>query len=362
MNPRYSLGRKSVHSRSHPRKEIASMRKILGSFENVIARPLLNPVLLFLLIPVSLPLFVPGTAHAQIWASSGFIVTPGTPVYMTGFSYTPGGLTETATCSTSAVNPATGQPSPAAAGYSDFLASCSVTPSTGAVITSPQCPLGPHTTEGAPSGNPTGGCSIDFQPEPDVTYTINSIHALRFFDAPLGTVCGPTGFNVPGFFEFCFSDPLGYYSMNPNAIPPNSYWPTMPTYTGVSSYVKLLADNTVDVTCAAMGTCAPQNIPYHYCSSGFSLFGTDICTSTIIVAPQQWDVARTSEPWQVQCSDVVQGSVAPVLSGSIWSLSGGMTEISATFTPNFGFTLAQAEKNVDLPTLTGNIRSLLGLS
>ena len=291
------------------------MRKILGNFGNVIARPLLNTVPLFLLISAAFSLFVPGTAHAQIWVSSGFTTSPD-------------GTQEIATCSTSAVNPATGQPSAAAADYNTFLASCSVTPSTGAVITSPQCSSGLY---GAPYGNPAAQCSITFQPQPDITYTLNSRHALRFMDAPLGTVCGPPGYNVPGFFLFCFSDPLGYYSMNPNAVPPASYWPVIPPFPSTN------ASNTNNVTCGARGgVCAPQNIPFHYCLQGYYGFGTPIC-QVEITAPQVWDLARTSAVWTPKCPDVVNGSVPK-------PNPGGSPNINATFTPNFGFTLVQAEQ------------------
>ena len=265
-------------------------------------------------------LAAPETAYAQIWVSSGFNVTPSSPS-------TPGGQTETATCSTSAVNPTTNQPSPAAADYRTFLASCAVTPSTGDVITSVQCPGGSNgSVHNYPYGNPTGQCSITFQPQPNVTYTLNSTHALEFNIDPLDTYCGqwlaPSG--------TCFSDPLGYYLMDPNAADP---WPPLPTFPGTLPNSSAPAMNTVNETCSARGgVCAPQNLPYHYCKSG--VFG--ICGNSIF-APEYWDLAQTSQPWQVRCADVLKNSVPT-------PNPGGGPNIDATFTPNFGFTLAQAEQ------------------
>ena len=134
------------------------MRKILGNFGNAFVGPLLHTVPLFLLISAAFYLALPENAHAQIWVSSGFTTSQD-------------GTQEIATCSTSAVNPATGKPSPAAADYNLFYASCDVTPSTGAVITSPQCPSGSRglAPGSSSSGNPTGQCSITFQPQPGIT-------------------------------------------------------------------------------------------------------------------------------------------------------------------------------------------------
>jgi hypothetical protein len=286
----------------------------------------------FLLISSAFFLALPTTANAQIWVSSGFELTPPTQLTVSGITFTPGNKTETAHCDTSAVNPTSGQVSPAAAGYQTFLASCTLSGSDGSVVTnSSDCPGG---VDGAlynfANGNPIVHCGIDFTPQSGVTYTVNSKHALRFnVDLP-GTVCGPVQ-------TVCFSDPLGYYSMNPSLSNP---WPQMPTYTGVSSYVSLLQINTVDETCSARGgTCAPQNVPEEWCASTITFFGVTICNSPMYGAGPYWDLALSSEPWQVKCSDVVQGSVTPV--AYAMPLSNGNT-ITATFTPNFGFTIAQA--------------------
>ncbi len=307
------------------------MRKFLGKWRRTPSHLLLIVAYIFLYLSV--------VAHAQIWVTSGFLVTPSTPLGVSQITFTPGSQTESAICNTSAVSPTTGQPSPAAADYRTFLASCSLSGSYGSVFTFAQCPGGAKgSVLNYPYGNPTGQCSTEFTPQPGVTYTLTSTHALEFNLDPYGTICGQ-GSQWDG--GFCFSDPLGYYAMNPGASNP---WPPMPTYTGVSSNVSLLAMNTVDETCGARGgLCAPQDIPSQYCLSGFTLFGISICSNSI-GAPEYWYLAQTSEPWQVKCSDVVQGSVTPLPGGSEASLSGAPTNISATFTPNFGYTLAQVEQ------------------
>ncbi len=119
-------------------------------------------------------------ANAQVWVSSGF--KPGADAQH-----------ETAYCSTSAIDPATGATSPAATDYAAFIASCSVTSSTGDTFTSPSsiC-INPEiylgwTGSGGGAGdpfetgtNPTGICTIDFPLQQGVQYTINSVHWMNF--------------------------------------------------------------------------------------------------------------------------------------------------------------------------------------
>ena len=123
-------------------------------------------------------------------------------------------------------------------------------------------------------------CAITFQPQNDVTYTLNSTHALRFNVDPIGTLCGNYDYSV------CYSDPLGYYSMNPGAANP---WPAMPTFPNDTVSIE------VDETCTDRGgTCVPQDIPGEYCGSTMTFLGITICTSTIIGAPPVWPLAHTS--------------------------------------------------------------------
>ena len=245
---------------------------------------------------------MPETAAAQIWASSKFTTGPGTQ--------------ETATCTTTGTNPNLGGASPAPADYSAFYASCSVTPSTGSVITYSLCPHGAGgPPSGFPSGNPTATCSMTFQPQPGVTYTLNSEHVVGFKTDPLGTSCGSWD-NGP-----CFADPLGYYSVNP--IGP--VWPQMPNYTGNTS------TNLVDVSCGARGgTCASQNMPVEVC---LAESGT-ACTNSFNTPPY-WLLATTSALFGL-CPAPAIASVTPNIwfAGQTYSVtvtgSGFITPATAT--------------------------------
>lgn len=171
------------------------------------------------------------------------------------------------------------------------------------MITSPQCPGGATgSVLQYPYGNPTGECYVDFTPLPGITYTVNSTHALEFKLDPVGTQCGQTGSAA------CFSDPLGYYKYP---------WPSIPTYTGAISPSEA---NVVNEPCSATGSCTSQNIP--------SLAGG-------VQAPEYWYLAHTSQPWKITCDDVTNGAVGVQASGP---------NICATFTPNYGLSLAQAEQ------------------
>ncbi|MGD0859510.1 MAG: hypothetical protein ABR912_09345 [Terracidiphilus sp.] len=207
-----------------------------------------------LLIFAGIFLALPEAASAQIWVSSEFTVAPD-------------GNHEIATCATSAAEPnnPVQPPSAAATDYSTFLASCTVTPSTGTAITSAQCPGGSNgSVLKFPYGNPTGQCAITFQPQPNVTYTLNSTHALEFNLDPFGTACGQYGSAA------CFSDPLGYY-----AYP----WPATPSYPSDTASI------AVDETCSARGgACAAQNIPSE----------EEISPGVFIDAPEYWYLAHTS--------------------------------------------------------------------
>ncbi len=235
------------------------MRKHLGKLGKVYVGLFPHTATPLLLLCAAFFFALPNAANAQIWVTSGFKATPGAQ-------------TETAYCSTSAVDPATGQPSPAAADYKHFDAYCTVHPSTGAAITTPDCSNGPYNNPvgSTAAGNPTGVCSIVFQPQPGVTYTINSNHWLVPYMLPLAQ-CGYQDYRA-----YCLSDPLGYYSLNVSATDP---WPTTPTYTGVSSI------NTVDDPCSAMGACLPQNISDIYCTNYITFFGLPICQSGGISVP-----------------------------------------------------------------------------
>jgi len=118
--------------------------------------------------------------------------------------------------------------------------------------------------------------------------------------------------------------------MNPNAP---GIWPGLPAFSNSNTN----SSNIVDETCGARGgVCATQNIPGETCLGTFTLFGLTICTGGIF-APPVWPLATTSAVWTPKCPDVVNGSVPK-------PNPGGSPNIDAHFTPNFGFTLAQAEQ------------------
>ena len=244
------------------------MRKLMGKLGGAIAGPLLRAATLFSLIFAAFFLALPETADAQIWVSSGFNSTSA--------------LTETAYCSTSALDPATQQPSPAAADYALFIAACTVTPSTGAVITSAQCPMNPSgVPPGSPAaGNPTGTCSITFQAQPGITYTVNSTHFLRFWLDGIPDPACPQGYpNVTGL---CWSDPLGYYAYPISYVP--LVYSTLPVYSTKGTSV-----TPQDEPCGAIGDCAsnqiiPLEMPFP--GGGGNLDVT-----------QFWDLAKSSAVW-----------------------------------------------------------------
>jgi hypothetical protein len=127
------------------------MRKLLGKW-GAIPGPLPYAATLLLLITSSFLFTMPATAHAQIWISSGFKAAAD-------------GVNEIAFCRTSAVDPNTMASTPAAADYKSFAAACTVTPSTGAAITSTQCP------KGDPYFNPKG-LTCRWEPDRGVRYSI----------------------------------------------------------------------------------------------------------------------------------------------------------------------------------------------
>ena len=294
------------------------MCTILGSSGGV-SRLFLRAAIFSLLILAGFSLTTQQTANAQIWVSSGF--KPSSD-----------GTQEIGYCITTAINPATGQASPAAADYSASASACKVIPSTGAAITSSQCPYASpfHNPAGPATANPTGECDVVFTPQSGVTYTVNSAHAIWFILDPVGTVCG--GFNGTP----CFSDPLGYYAFNLTTLwpPPNTFPPIIPTKnaSGLSVYTPI--EETCD---KRSGTCNAQGVPYEFCAS--SVFG--ICSNGYI-QQRMWNLANTSAIWQMQCADVVNNAVTvinPPLFPSSYDEGCG---ISASFAPNFGLTIGEA--------------------
>jgi len=141
------------------RERKAPLRKLLGyPGEFATVPPVLQAAKLILVAFSVILLTLPNAASAQIWVSSGF--TAGSDAHHA-----------TASCSTSAISPTTGQTSPAATDYKDMVVRCSVTTSTGAYISFPACAfVNPPTSacEGG-LGTPTSSCSYDLPIQNGVT-------------------------------------------------------------------------------------------------------------------------------------------------------------------------------------------------
>ena len=291
------------------------MRKFLGQLGEAIPRQFPYAATLLLLISAALSLALPETANAQIWVTSGFMVTPGAQ-------------TETAYCSTSAVNPSTGQNSQAATDYNEFFVYCTVTPSDGsATITSTQCPAGYAGRLPAGSsagGNPTGQCSFTFQPKPGVTYTIKSKHGLQFgilTDCP----AAPSG----GGFAWCYVDPGGFWAY--------AYSPGTPTYATQSSSV------TQGVTYPGPA----QDIPY---------WGIGQYSIT-----QDWPVASSSAKWAASCPTPNITSISP----STWIAGQTYNPVTITgtgFTTTANATSACPVNTVTVTTPDGSAVSVSGVN
>jgi hypothetical protein len=224
------------------------------------------------------------SAHAQVWVSSGF--KPGSDAQH-----------ETAYCSTSAIDPKTGQVSPAATDYPWFVASCSVTSSTGTTFTnsSPSCInpwiLSNGTFSLGGIATPTAICSIDFPTQTGVEYTINSLHFIGFneLDGAGMYIC-----NTSSAFMVCnvWSDPEGFMAL------PLKFGPSFSTLG--SSIVQ-------EITGSMTGTGVSQsfpdveqefNVPYPLCCFG-----------------EIWQIASTSAQYPqlnaviTDTSDIMNGNV-----------------------------------------------------
>jgi len=266
------------------------MRKLLGKLGGASGRPFLHAATLLLLLSTAFFLAQSETANAQVWVSSEFIATPAAPVGVSGITFTPGSQNETALCFTWAVNPITGQTSPAATDYLKFSAYCDVISSTtpAQIFTSTQCPRPApgYDPAGSPAtGSPIAQCSVVFQPQPGVTYTISSGHDVWY-----NTISDC--YVSLGVHLSCYADPEGFYA---------------------AAVVRANTQST-NITQEVTGTGGVQNhkLPFQ----------------------QPLALASSSAIWTPKCADVIQGSVTPYTDG-------GPT-ITATFTPNFGYTLAQA--------------------
>jgi hypothetical protein len=214
------------------------MRKLLGKLGGgAIARPFPHAVTLFLLISASVFLALPEAANAQVWVSSGF--KAGSDAQHI-----------TAYCSTSAVDPNTGQTSPAATDYAMFSVLCYLTTSTGqTIVVLPYGVPPPYSIDGLGHpitwgygvlGNPTALSSIEIQTQMGVTYTIHSYHQLNFIQIGIASPCPAPiiwTMNVPPYTvarDDCSLDPEGFWSMPPVPVP--TYGPE-PNYSTTSTSI-----------------------------------------------------------------------------------------------------------------------------
>jgi hypothetical protein len=260
-------------------ERIAPMRKLLGKLGGTIPGPFPHAVTLFLLILTAFFFAVPETGNAQVWVSSGFKAGSDAQ-HMTAY------------CSTSAVNPVTGETSPTAADYWLFTTACMVTASTGATFTNQNCYYGEDFEPSqAYLGNPTGICTIDFQPVPGVEYTINSGHWLWFIDMGWGiSNCN----SIPTYNDIstvCFSDPEGFFAYPPKSTPNYSTQSASITReeTGITTGTGLpqLFDEFAIVPLAEYG---PDGVQLATTSSQYPGCSTPTITS---VSPSTWLAGNT---------------------------------------------------------------------
>jgi len=232
---------------------------------------------------------MPETGNAQLWVSSGF--KPG-----------PDAQHMTAYCSTSAIDPATGNVSPTATDYESFYASCSVTSSTGDTFTnpSPTCsnpgaylgwPGQPSNgTQANPWDNiadPTGICKIDFTVQQGVQYTLNSVHWMLFNQNENGAsyyFCNP--YNTSSTCNF-WLDPEGFM------ILPLKFGPYFSTKE--TSIVQ-------EITGSMTGTGVNQIFPFVSCSDGQNIPSCDFNGI--------WQIASTSAQYSV-CPTPKITSISP---------------------------------------------------
>ncbi|MFZ1086963.1 MAG: hypothetical protein WAN35_18520 [Terracidiphilus sp.] len=295
-------------------------------------RPFLRISMIFLLLFAAFFLGMTESANAQVWVSSGF--KPGSDAKH-----------ETAYCSTSAIDPATGQISPAATEYEVFSVGCIVTASTGAtftILSNQSCTTAPFNYlyfGDAPfgqlySGNTMETCNIDFQPLPGVEYTINSVHWLSFYTAPQPPLYTPCSTSTDYMWCGVYSDPQGYM------ILPLKFGPVFST----------LGSNIVqEITGSMTGTGVDQNFP---------LVAAINDPSYLNSFGGSWQIASTSAQYIqtsaiiTDTSDIMNGNVTVKLTAP----AGTTGELNLDFngSDNSGLQLSQAT----FPALTPDSQNL----
>ena len=149
------------------------------------------------------------------------------------------------------------------------------------------------------------------------------------------TVCGT---QLPGLYDVCYSDPLGYFSWNITAVINGIYpWAPTPAYPSTNP-----SNTNNNVTCAAEGgVCSAQDFPNDYCLEAVGINGIPLCIRPFYT-PQQWRLATSSAVWTPKCADVVNGAVNAINPPVPPANFNAGCKINATFTPNYGLTIGQA--------------------
>jgi len=154
------------------------MRKLSGQWGGAIKMPFLRMSTIFLLLSAAFVLIMPENANAQFWVSAGF--KPGADAQHV-----------IAYCSTSDVDPVSGQFSPVANDYEIESVACEVTTSSGQIVAHDPlyCALPSDGMWGAsavPDETPaTAACTFNIEVQPGIIYIINSWHYIIFNEALL---------------------------------------------------------------------------------------------------------------------------------------------------------------------------------
>ncbi len=150
-------------------------------------------------------------------------------------------------------------------------------------------PFGNGNTEGSNGGaaTPTGQCSFVFQPQPGVSYTINSKHFIWFNQVPfsLSTNCGDM-FD----YHLCWSDPEGFWIFP---------WGNQQEYSSTNASI------SEEVTASKTGTGVSQYVPWTY------WYSQGVGTTQV----RQYEVARASAVYTpvtatiTDTSDIMNGNI-----------------------------------------------------
>jgi hypothetical protein len=279
-----------------------------------------------LLISAAIFLALPETANAQVWVSSGF--KAGSDAQH-----------ETAYCSTSAIDPATGKVSPAATDYIGFQAGCVVSGSDGSSYTNSDANCNAFSTGSWISSNPSAQCNIEFAITAGVSYVINAFHLVYFIEENkvlfasitlcnkivqdtniISSVCTngfieiAAGWSDSAYFS-AWLDPEGFISIPPVYTPIYTSSSSSITEkivgTGISQYVPMFSMASYTDMCDII-----NNMSFNFCTSSSS----DWIEGQAFVG--SWFPAITSAQYTA-CSSPKITSISPStwLAGSTYAIT-----------------------------------------